>query len=443
MRKGRGGAGEGAAAGGGEDASVYAAAVLAFLLLVHPVCRSDAGVACYSLHVRTPTAKPTPEPIGGQGAGRVRADVLAVDAESGDIVVAGRGRDWPADGSLVWRIWPRRGGGGRIELRGPRPRNLIVRTTDGSSELLRLPPGYERLTSPVVAAVGSRHGVVLVTRSGILRASERLAEEFFAMFLGVHCGTMVLPTPTPVGMMALAAGLDAAQNLWVAGDDSGGAFWGFENFIMFSTDPARWEKPPPPSGEGEGRTYPRLYRWRAPFRAMVADPARAGVWVYGDREDERTDLVHVDPSMAGFDPDVDPPSVVPQGVTVPQIAGPIMAADVTGRVWLAGDTLEGARVYVFDGKAFTDVTPPAEVLRSRRFTQLMADAAGKLYASTDGVGVLVHDGNEWRAHPINEHLPTLEGTELKPVSCMTLDTEGNLWIGTDNNVICWRDEPKG
>jgi hypothetical protein len=174
---------------------------------------------------------------------------------------------------------------------------------------------------------------------------------------------------------------------------------------------------------------------------MAGDPAHAGIWVYGERGNGAKDVVHVDPSVASPVPQHDPPSAVPEGVAVPAVVEPRLAAGADGRVWLAGDTLGGSRVYVFDGKAFSEVTPPPELLKGRRFTQLLMAKSGDLYAATDGVGVLVHDGKTWREHPVNADLPTLEGTEIKPVSCIDLDPNlGYLWVGMDNNVICWRPD---
>ena len=118
----------------------------------------------------------------------------------------------------------------------------------------------------------------------------------------------------------------------------------------------------------------------------------------------------------------------------------VLAADRQDHVYLAGDALEGSKVFVFDGETIAECSPPSDLLRGRRFTALLVDAEDHLHAATDGVGVLGYDGATWREHPINEDLPTVAGTGLKPVTCMTFDRAGNLWVGMDNNVICWRDE---
>jgi ligand-binding sensor domain-containing protein len=174
---------------------------------------------------------------------------------------------------------------------------------------------------------------------------------------------------------------------------------------------------------------------------MTGDPRGARAWVYGTRESGEADLVGVEYGMASQTGGVDPPAAVLGGAGAPTVARPELAAGTDGRVWLAGDTLGGSRVYVFDGKAFSDVTPADDLLKGRRFTQLLMSKTGDLYAATDGVGVLVYDGKAWREHPVNADLPTLEGTEIKPVSCIDLDPNlGYLWVGMDNNVICWRPD---
>jgi len=354
------------------------------------------------------TQASAPAPLGGPP--QQRAGILSLAAERDAAVVAVGALRSAGQQPLVWRIACR----------------------EASVMGINVPPGLACLRY-ATSAGGS---VLLGGPGGISRVGEAEIERL-DRFAGVLQGSLMYPGPATVREVCMGLAADVEANVWSAGCTAFRRADAAAGGIMFPGDTRRWLTED--FGGTFDRPYPRLLRWRAPFRAMAGDPARPGVWVYGEREDGKTDLVHVDPSMAGVEPDMNPPSVVPEGVGVPQIAGPIMAADVKGRVWLAGDTLGGARVHVFDGKAFADVTPPGKLLKGRRFTQLMTDPAGKLYASTDGVGVLVYDGNEWRGHAINEHLPTLEGTELKPVSCMTLDTEGNLWIGTDNNVICWRE----
>lgn len=256
----------------------------------------------------------------------------------------------------------------------------------------------------------------------------------------------------------IAVAIDGEENVWTAGRRRGSPWTdGYGSFVAFSTVPDRWH----PRGfdwrdhqpvstvltgaarpaNKEGRQYPVALRWRAPFLSMAGDPRGVGIWVYGLQDDGAPHLTHVGANQASTYPRTDPPSAVPDGIPVPALASPEMAADLEGRVWVAGDTLEGSKAYRFDGNTFADLTPPADLLKGRRFTQILCSKSGDLYAATDGVGVLVYDGTEWRAHEVNPSLPTLEGTELRPVSCIDLDPDlGFLWLGMDENIICWRPD---
>ncbi len=292
----------------------------------------------------------------------------------------------------------------------------------------------------VITGVTATDGAFLGGSGGILQIAGDAARPLLG-FLGVQDGAYGAPGPTVVRPYAVAMARDASGNVWAAGSRRLGSygFEGYGSFVMFPGAESAWEKAEA-AGNPDAPLVPRLLRWRAPFEAMAGDPRGVGLWVYGARDDGVTDLCHVGADFPSPFPREDPPSAVPAGATVPAVADPNLAAGTDGRVWLAGDTLDGSRVYVFDGKAFDEVTPPDDLLKSRRFTQLGVSTSGELYTATDGVGVLVYDGKAWSAHPVNADLPALEGSDLKPVSCMTLDADENLWVGTDNNVICWRPE---
>ena len=184
----------------------------------------------------------------------------------------------------------------------------------------------------------------------------------------------------------------------------------------------------------------RMRSWEAPAGAIAGSPSGAGLWTYGRPADGPPTITRVGMELtrAGRPPPA--PSALPQGVQAPAVEAPLLAADAQRHVYLAGDTLDGSKVFVFDGETIEECSPPADTLHGRRFTALVVDADNRLHAATDGVGVLVYDNEKWQEHPINEHLPTVQGTGLKPVTCMAFDRAGNLWVGMDDNVICWREE---
>ena len=77
-------------------------------------------------------------------------------------------------------------------------------------------------------------------------------------------------------------------------------------------------------------------------------------------------------------------------------------------------------------------------MRSRHVTALGVDDHGRVYAATDGVGVLVLDGTGWRVHPITAHLPTIEGTDLKPVDDILVTPDGALYAACRTQLVIWR-----
>jgi len=352
----------------------------------------------------------TPAPIPALPEDRTALRWLASDSESGGVIGGGATGSAPG-ATVVWRFGP--AAGQVVEIALPRESGLLV-----------------------TAAADTGRGVVLGTSNGLLRVTGDAAE-WWDMFPGAKCTTTLTVEPSRVREYVAALAVDVEANLWAAGSRRRSiGYDGFSGFTVLPTDPARWITEL--LSKRFDRPYPRLLRWRAPFRAMAGDAAGPGVWVYGVRGDGRPDLMHVDPAMATVIPKADPDSSVPAGTAVPSLADPSITADRQGRVWLAGDGFQGARLYRFEGGAFDDVTPPAALLEGRRFSQLVVGPGGELYAATDGVGVLLLTDGTWAPHPIKESLPTVEGTELKPVSCMAIDrNSGYLWVGTDNNVLCW------
>lgn len=393
---------------------------------------SFAATLCIGL----PTWQPAPLPLkplpSAVTTHRLEVSVLVADGVGGAVVAAGR----PGQA----RTWPH-----------------FQRVTASPLGAAGLFGGTPEFPTDVWAGALMRCGIIVATSVGLLvvRGGEI---ERLELFVGTRGMSGMQPGPATSPVLAGRLATDGLGNLWLVGDRS--LSFGGDCGVVFPTDPALWHPAsfswgdpgrypgaltgallPLLAAEGEDARYPPLLSWRAPFQAMAGDPRGPGLWVYGFRGAETPDLMHLGPEFPSPFPTADPRSAVPAGVLVPAVADPKLAAGMDGRVWLAGDTLEGSRVYVFDGLRFTEVTPPAEMLRGRRFTQLLAAAGGELYAATDGVGILVLDANGWREHPVNADLPTLEGTAIKPVSCIDLDPNlGYLWVGTDNNVLCWKPD---
>jgi hypothetical protein len=235
-------------------------------------------------------------------------------------------------------------------------------------------------------------------------------------------------SPNPLYMVA-----DHEGNLWCRSQTT------VENPGACYVMPKGTCPPPRDLGTVARKTQRWLLKWRAPAAALAGDAVGVGLWTYGLGPDGRPGIFHVLAStLEAFKPEATE-SALPPGLRAPALDRPLLAASLDRKVWLAGDSLAGAKVFMFDGKAITDITPPPELLQGRRFTQLLTDKASRLYASTDGVGVLVYDGKTWASHAINAAIPEVMGAGLKQVSCMTIDNQSNLWVGCDNNVICWRE----
>ena len=104
-----------------------------------------------------------------------------------------------------------------------------------------------------------------------------------------------------------------------------------------------------------------------------------------------------------------------------------------------------ASIHVFDGQAFTDVTPPPELLRGSQLRQLVCDnTRGELLVATSAAGVLVFDGGQWSEHPLNSVLPTVKDTGMKPVDRMAVSEDSSVWVATASYLLHWTrdDEPQ-
>ncbi|NLE59064.1 MAG: hypothetical protein GX616_11930 [Planctomycetes bacterium] len=271
-----------------------------------------------------------------------------------------------------------------------------------------------------------------------------------------HFAVMVPPPVLHYGGVAQLA-TDGAGNVWAHGS-------GRAESIVFYTHRDRWlttyrNKPLP-------RPYPLGWPWDVPAEVIAGDPSRPGLWTYGPARDGADSVFYCDLALPGDpwekafpQPRVAFPradtaidfrlthtrTAVPNGVLRPQLIRPLLAADITGRCWLAEGAEGAATVHVFDGQVFTDVTPPPELLKGSQLRQLVCDnARGELLVATSVAGVLVFDGAKWSEHPLNSVLPTVKDTGMKPVDRMAVSEDSSVWVATASYLLHWTrdDEPQ-
>ena len=293
--------------------------------------------------------------------------------------------------------------------------------TDAALEILTF-SGGNRITA---GAAGAQH-TFLGTYFGPIRSGANGCE-------WLH--------PQQDGPPSLSMTVDGDGGLWVRGyrgrtlADADGA--GLRTVLTRFPPSITAGKPIDAEQQGRRRTW--VYR-DIPTLAITGDPSGPSAWVYCGAPEGGRAICRATASAPAAQPWRAPYVTVTEAMRVPCLEAALLSADAQGHVYLAGDTLDGSKVYLFDGETIDECSPPSDLLRGRRFTAVVVHADNRLHAATDGVGVLVYDNEKWQEHPINEHLPTVAGTGLKPVHCMTFDRAGNLWVGMDDNVICWREE---
>lgn len=124
------------------------------------------------------------------------------------------------------------------------------------------------------------------------------------------------------------------------------------------------------------------------------------------------------------------------GAPVLSITDVRLAVDPQGQLWAAGRDRAGVHVFLCrDGTCQEQAAP--EILGSSRITDLAVAHDGKLYAATDGAGVLVFDGQRWEPHPINQHLPRLIESDLRPVSHILPLRDGRLCASVGASLYIW------
>jgi len=124
---------------------------------------------------------------------------------------------------------------------------------------------------------------------------------------------------------------------------------------------------------------------------------------------------------------------------VPSLEEVHLAAGPDGTVWVAGRTDEGAQIYHVQQGSVQRETGFTPLLKSCRIKDVAVARNGVAYFATDGVGVLVFDGQQWQSHPINEHLPHLLGSNLKPVNYVLPLADGRLCVCTGEYLLIWNE----
>jgi hypothetical protein len=198
---------------------------------------------------------------------------------------------------------------------------------------------------------------------------------------------------------------------------------------------------------------------------LSASARRSGVWVLTSKlQGTRATVVHLklsgplaqkqDPAGKQRLPEeyvpIRPPSSEaldggPDLTLSAPLAAVHMATDSSGRVWIAGQGDAGTVLLVCDESGTCEQkTAFGQLVGKTPVTDIAVAEGGKVYFATDGLGVVVFDGNEFRLHAMNEHLPVLRGTDRKPVNYVLPLRDGRVAVCTGEYLLIWspEDQPK-
>jgi hypothetical protein len=206
-----------------------------------------------------------------------------------------------------------------------------------------------------------------------------------------------------------------------------------------------------PAPGGAGANDPQWYaawHWlRAVGQSAIATDPENGVWVYGAvaLSDERGQLPHGQLRHLALEGEAEDARIVelpsgPADDQIPRLVNPRMAVASDSTVWLVGETGAGDMLVEVRGGAVKQTPVPWESSRGRRSRAVDVAPDGALLLATDGAGVLTYRDGAWGAHPITEHLPVLEGSDLKPVDDILVTEDGTLYAACQFQVVIWKPD---
>jgi len=317
----------------------------------------------------------------------------------------------------------------RLEERGPRGPGAKgdgawVRTVDPASLAQAAIAG---VPGPVLGITRGATSTWLSTRSGLnyLAADGQFAAAEFGFAPGawlVEAGiTVSIGVPPPPFRFTTA---DMRPTMLAV--DTVGRVWILENHLALALLP---QAAAPGAQAGE---YLAAGRTVVGPAALAAD-AHEGVWLYDCRPEERLCRLTVRDGADG--PEVAVVETVAR--PIPALVAPLMVTGDAVGVAVVGQAADGDYLVQYQRGKASSSPLPAELFHARHVTALAADQQGRIYAATDGVGVLVREAGQWRVHPITESLPVLGRTDLKPVDDILLSEDGTLYAACQDTLAVW------
>jgi len=219
--------------------------------------------------------------------------------------------------------------------------------------------------------------------------------------------------------------------------DRDGAVWITDAFG--ASVEAFWRPQRADGGNASGWFHGRFRDSGACGRTAIAAHPDGGVWAYWVCSTGAVPVLHrlvID--AGGPQPRIAERPSRQQPLALPAVANPCLASDARGGVFLAGETAEGdILAEMRDGKGAVVSVVPFEVGHGRRPTAVVAGPATSAYVATDGAGILVYEAGRWRPHPINQQLPVVAGTGLRPVDDLLLGVDGTLYAASGRTLTTW------
>jgi len=173
---------------------------------------------------------------------------------------------------------------------------------------------------------------------------------------------------------------------------------------------------------------------------ITASPRAQGVWMLTGKPNGALTVVHIKPTSKPVEPNAKvpfPPISQDLGEQGPdlRLSRLHIEPDSKDRLWIAGQDETGVRIFLCENNTLKAQTGFEKLLGGSRVNDIAVGDDGKVYFATDGAGVIVFDGQKWQSHPINEHLPHLMGSDLKPVNYVLPLSDGRLCVCTGRYLL--------